>query len=143
MILVDTNLLVYAHVTDFPQHEAAREWLDERLRTVPRVALPWPALLGFLRITTNPRIFERPEPVEEAWAQVAAWLGAPSAWTPAPTARHAEVLGELIRKARPSANLMPDAHLAALAIEHGLKLYSTDGDFARFPGLRWQNPLTE
>lgn len=143
MILVDANLLIYSHVADFPQHRAAREWLEGSLHGLPRVALPWPSLLGFVRITTNPRVFERPEPVEAAWAQVEAWLAAPCVWIPAPTERHAGVLGDLLRGGRVTANLVPDAHLAALAIEHGLTLCSTDGDFARFAGLRWVNPLLE
>lgn len=143
MILVDTNLLVYAHVADFPQHQAAREWLEQSLRGLARVALPWPSLLGFLRLVTNPRVFERPEPVESAWNQVEAWLAAPTVWIPHPTERHARVLGELLRGGWVTANLVPDAHLAALAIEHGLTLCSTDGDFARFTGLRWLNPLLE
>lgn len=89
---------------------------------------------------TNPRIFPSPAPVGTAFDQVRAWLGAAPAWIPQPTERHAEVLGELL-PATGGGNLVPDAHLAALAIEHGLVLCSTDGDFARFPGLRWQNPL--
>ncbi len=141
MILVDTNLLVYAHVADFPQHEAAHEWLDASLNSLPRVALPWPSLVGFVRITTNPRVFARPEPVESAWQQVEEWLRATPVWAPVPTDRHQEVLGRLVRETRPTANLIPDAHLAALAIEHGLTLCSTDGDFARFPGLTWRDPL--
>ncbi len=99
------------------------------------------SLLGFVRIVTNPRVFERPEPIAEAWRQVSAWLDAEVAWVPQPTQRHREVLGRLLAAAGVQANLVPDAHLAALAIEHGLLLCSSDGDFGRFPELRWQNPL--
>ena len=141
MILVDANLLVYAHVSSFPEHDTARTWLDARLSGPTQVGLPWPSLLGFLRLVTNPRVFRRPEPIEKAWAQVAAWLDADVAWIPHPTDRHRDVLGALLAESRVHANLIPDAHLAALAVEHGLVLCSTDGDFARFPGLRWQNPL--
>lgn len=141
MILVDANLLVYAHVNTFPQHEHARAWLDERLNGAAPVGLPWESLLAFLRLTTNPRIFERPEPVAGAWRQVRAWLGAESSWIPMPTERHEEVLGDLLAAPGVQANLVQDAHLAALAIEHGLILCTTDGDFARFPGLRSENPL--
>jgi uncharacterized protein len=141
LILVDANLLIYAHVSAFAQHQAARDWLDGQLNDVPRVGLPWVSLLGFLRIVTNPRMFERPEPVADAWAQVTAWLACDTAWVPEPTERHSEVLGSLIALAGVHGNLVPDAHLAALAIEHGVTLCSTDGDFARFPGLRWLNPL--
>ena len=141
MILVDANLLVYAHVRSFSQHERAREWLDDRLNGAAPVGLPWPSLLAFLRLTTNARIFEHPEPVADAWRQVDAWLESERAWIPLRTERHREILGELLPEPGVQANLVPDAHLAALAIEHGLILCSTDGDFARFPGLRWENPL--
>lgn len=124
-----------------PQHEAAREWLDGRLNGTAQVGLPWPSLLGFVRITTNPRVFERPLPLADAWQQVVEWLGCPPAWVPVPTDRHAGLLGSLLRETGGAASLVPDAHLAALAIEHGLTLCSTDGDFARFSGLRWENPL--
>jgi len=141
VILVDANLLIYAHVSTFSRHEAARAWLDGRLNGVAPVGLPWPSLLAFLRLTTNPRIFEHPLPVAEAWRQAEAWLQSERAWIPQPTERHREILGELLAEPGVQANLVPDAHLAALAIEHGLILCSTDGDFARFPGVRWENPL--
>ena len=141
MILVDANLLIYAHVSTFSRHEAARAWLDGRLNGVAPVGLPWPSLLAFLRLTTNPRVFERPESMPDAWRQALAWLAAERAWVPQPTERHREILGELLAASGVHANLVQDAHLAALAIEHGLILCSTDGDFARFPGLRWENPL--
>ncbi|MFL5267181.1 MAG: type II toxin-antitoxin system VapC family toxin [Stellaceae bacterium] len=141
MILVDANILIYARVRSFEQHQRAREWLDQQLNGVPRVGLPWASLLAFLRIVTNPRIFERPEPIAEAWDQVRAWLSCRNAWIPEPTERHAELLSTLFALPGVHANLVPDAHLAALAIEHGLALCSTDGDFGRFPDLRWLNPL--
>lgn len=141
MILLDANLLIYAHVTSFPEHSAARDWLDAQLSGSALVGFPWPRLLGFLRIVTNPRIFEQPEPISEAWGQVADWLACESAWIPQQGERHVEILADLLADPGVRANLVPDAHLAALAIEHGLMLHSTDGDFARFPGLRWSNPL--
>jgi toxin-antitoxin system PIN domain toxin len=141
MILVDANLLIYAHVSSFPQHVRARDWLDAQLSASAPVGLPWPSLLGFLRIVTNPRAFEQPESIAQAWGQVGAWLEADVVWVPQPTERHREVLGSLFSTAGIQANLVPDAHLAALAIEHGLLLCSTDGDFARFPEVRWQDPL--
>lgn len=141
MILVDANLLIYAHVSTFPQHAAAHAWLDVQLNGRGPVGLPWPSVLSFLRIVTNPRIFERPESTANAWRQAKAWLDADVTWIPAPTERHAEVLASLFDATGVQANLIPDAHLAALAIEHGLILHSTDGDFARFPDLRWHNPL--
>ena len=141
LILVDTNILVYAHVAQFAQHRPARNWLDKQLNGSARVGLPWQSLLGFLRIVTNRRIFPAPSSMADAWNQAGAWLASEPAWVPQPTERHAEMLGQLLALPGVRANLVHDADLAALAIEHGLILCSTDGDFARFPGLRWQNPL--
>jgi uncharacterized protein len=141
MILIDANLLVYARVRTTALHEPAREWLDAQLNGTSAVGLPWPSLLAFVRLVTNPRVFERPEAADAAWAQVEAWLDCEPVWIPLPTERHREVLGGLVRGQAVRGNLVPDAHLAALAIEHGLELCSTDGDFARFSGLRWRNPL--
>ena len=141
MILVDANLLLFARNADVPEHTAARRWLDERLSGTARVGLPWHSLLGFLRIATNPRAFATRLTMAEALDQLRSWLGAEPAWIPQPTERHIEVLAELLALPGVHSNLVPDAHLAALAIEHGLTLCSTDGDFARFPGLRWENPL--
>jgi uncharacterized protein len=141
VILIDANLLVYAHVVSFAQHQRAREWLDAQLSGSAPVGLPWASLLAFLRLVTNARVFERPEPIGDAWRQVLAWLDCETAWIPQPTERHAELLGELLAIAGVQANLVPDAHLAALAMEHGLMLCSADSDFARFPSLRWLNPL--
>jgi uncharacterized protein len=142
VILVDANLLVYAHVSDMKQHRAARTWLDRALNGTTRVGLPWPSLTAFLRIVTNPRIFPRPESMDSAWRQVAEWIGAGPAWIPLPTEAHADVLEGLVGKIGGRSDLVPDAHLAALALEHGLVLCSTDADFARFPDLRWENPLS-
>ncbi len=141
MILVDANLLIYAYEARTPGHAAARTWLDAQLNGAAPVGLPWPALLAYLRITTNPRIFPRAQTMQQAWKQVEAWLGAEPAWIPQPTPRHAEILGRLLTGVRTTRDLTSDAHLAALAIEHGLTLCSTDSDFARFAGLRWTNPL--
>lgn len=140
MILVDANLLIYARVRDFGEHEAAHAWLEDQLNFSPRVGLPWPSLLAFLRLTTNPRVFRDPLSTAQAWEQVTDWLALPAVWVPQPSERHAETLGRLMPAVH-RASLVPDAHLAALAIEHGLLLCSTDGDFARFPGLRWENPI--
>jgi uncharacterized protein len=141
VILVDTNLLVYAFISIMPQHSATREWLDEQLSGISRVGLPWASLLGFLRIVTNRRVFSNPAQMREAWAQVAGWLSRDTVWIPQPTERHADILGTLLMLPGVRANLVPDADLAALAIEHGLILCSNDSGFARFSGLRWQNPL--
>jgi toxin-antitoxin system PIN domain toxin len=141
VILVDVNILIYAHTAESPSHTRARDWLDGQLSGDTRVAIPWQSLLAFLRLMTNPRILARPEPMDEAWAQVRRWLDCPVVWTPQPGERHAEILEQLLKGSGATANLVPDAHLAALAIEHGLTVCSADADFARFDGVRWMNPL--
>ncbi len=141
MILVDANILVYSHVESFAQHDTAKDWLDEQINGATSVGMPWESLLAFLRLVTNARVFERPESMAQAWQQVRDWLACDSVWIPQPTERHVAVLNELLSQPGVHANLVPDAHLAALAIEHGLTLCSTDGDFARFSTLRWLNPL--
>jgi len=140
-ILVDANLLIYAYNSSATQHTVARAWLDNQLMGVAPVGLPWPSLLAFLRVMTHPRLLARPVATLDTWRQVSRWLNIPIAWIPQPTERHAEVLGQLLALPGVRGNLVHDAHLAALAIEHGLILCSTDGDFTRFPGRRWQNPL--
>lgn len=141
MILVDVNILVYAHINAAQQHAAAREWLDRQINGTSRVGLPWASLLGFLRLTTNPRVLERPLQMASAWEQVAAWLACETVWIPSPTERHADVLAKVLAQPGVHGNLVSDAHLATLAIEHGLTLCSADGDFARFANLKWINPL--
>jgi toxin-antitoxin system PIN domain toxin len=141
VILVDANLLVHAANRAAAEHETAREWLDSRLNGTARVGLPWPSLLAFVRIVSNPAILRAAVAPSEAWHQVREWLECEPAWIPLPGTRHPEVLGGLLEQRGISSRLVPDAHLAALAIEHGLTLCSTDGDFARFEGLKWDNPL--
>ena len=141
MILVDANLLIYAGVKDQAEHPAAEAWLRQQVSIGHRIGIPWQSLLAFMRITTNPRLFARPATIENALSMVDAWLRLPMVWVPQPTERHAQILGGLLREVNAQGNLITDAHLAALAIEHGLQLCSTDGDFARFDGLRWTNPL--
>jgi toxin-antitoxin system PIN domain toxin len=111
------------------------------LNGIPPVALPWASLLAFVRIKTNPRTFRLPASIAAAWRQVEDWLDCPRVWIPVPATNHRAVLGQLLRSGDAAANLVGDAHLAALAIEHGLTLCSADSDFARFPNLRWHNPL--
>lgn len=141
MILVDANLLIYASDRTSAQHARARTWLEDRFNEPGRVGLPWPSLLAFLRIVTNPRIYPRPLAPTDAWRRIEGWLALPGVWVPQPTDRHAEVLKQLVCGTGAAAALVPDAHLAALAIEHGLIVCSADADFARFPGVRWENPL--
>ncbi len=141
MILIDVNILVYATNSAASRHAAACEWLNQRLVDTTRVGLPWATLLGFLRLATGARIFPRPLTMANAWKQVSQWLECEPVWIPMPTERHVEVLGDLLAEPGVYGNLVPDAHLAALAIEHGLTLCSIDGDFARFRDLKWVNPL--
>ena len=141
MILIDANILIYAHVSSFTQHRLARDWLDQQFNAAAPVGLPCISLIAFLRLVTNPRVFEHPEPIADAWQIVRTWLAAETAWIPQPTERHADLLGQFLTLPGIHGNLVPDAHLAALAVEHGLTVCSTDGDFARFPGLRWLNPI--
>ena len=141
MILLDANVLLYAANRAAPEHEQARAWLDTHLNSTIRVGFPWPSILAFVRIATNPAIVRQPVSPREAWRQIQEWLARDVAWIPVPTPQHAEILGGFLALPAVTSRLVPDAHLAALAIEHGLTLCSTDGDFARFPGLKWQNPL--
>lgn len=141
MILVDANLLVYAVDRRAMQHERAAAWLEEQLNGEARVGLPWESLSAFMRIATHPRVMARPLTAAQAWEFVQEWIGAPVAWTPTPTDRHAEVLGALIQRHGVTGNLVQDAHLVAIALQHGLDVCSADTDFARFPEIRWTNPL--
>ena len=141
-MLVDANLLLYAVDEDSHRHEAASTWLVDALNGQRRVGLPWQTLGAFLRISTHPRAAAVPLTPDQAWAQVEAWLSSPAAWIPQPTDAHASVLGSLIRSYQLNANMITDAQLAALAIEHGLTVLSADTDFARFKEVRWENPLS-
>jgi toxin-antitoxin system PIN domain toxin len=142
-ILVDANLVLWAHHPAFSEHEQARAWWAETLSTVPLVGIPWPTALAFLRISTLPRAVERPIELARAWQVVQGWLARPNVRVPVPTDRHEQLLGELLLGARATGNHTSDAHLAALAIEWGLELCSADRDFARYPGLRWRDPLAD
>jgi uncharacterized protein len=142
-MLIDANLLLFAVHETSPHHTRARDWLNEQLLGEQRVGIPWLSSGAFMRIVTNPRIFERPLDPLEAWQRVEDWLAEDIVWTPAPTSRHAQVLGDLVKRYQPRGNLITDAQLAALAIEHGIELCSADTDFARFTEVRWNNPLAD
>ena len=141
MILLDANLLLYAANRAAPEHDRARAWLDDRLNGTVPLGLPWPSLLAFVRLATNPLVVRHPVAAAEAWRQVEEWLECEPAWTPLPGDGHRAIIGGFLRAPWMTSRLVPDAHLAALAIEHGLTLQSSDGDFARVPGLKWENPL--
>ena len=142
-MLVDANLLLYASNGAAPEHDSAAAWIEEQLNGPARVGLPWESLTAFLRLSTNPRVMARPLTAPAAWRFVEDWLEAPAAWIPVPTDNHARVLADLIAKYRPTGKQVPDAHLVALAIEHGLDVCSADTDFARFTEIRWRNPLAK
>ncbi len=140
-MLLDANLLLYAVHRGTPQHKRAADWLTEQLNGSKRVGLPWQSLAAFLRISTHPRAFQQPLAPATAWELITDWLAAPVAWIPQPGPEHARILGALVTTYEISGNLVPDAQLAALAIEHGVPVYSTDTDFARFRELHWIDPL--
>jgi len=142
LILVDANLLLYAYHPRAEQHEASRAWLEAILSGSEMVRFTWLTLWAFLRISTNSRIFERPLSALEAGTAVSSWLAQPSVGILDPGERHWEILLRLMREGQTAGPLVMDAVLASLAIEHGATLYTTDRDFARFPGLQWTNPLT-
>lgn len=144
MILIDVNILLYAVFEGSARNAAARKWLDTTLNeTAQTVALPWAVLAAFLRIATSPKAMTNPLTLDEALAQVGEWIALPNVVLAAPTARHFDEFARLLRDVQAAGNLVTDAHLAALAVEHGCRLASTDGDFARFHGLDWFNPLAD
>jgi toxin-antitoxin system PIN domain toxin len=141
MILPDVNLLFHAYNSESPVHAAARRWLETVLSGTRPVGLAWVSILGYIRIATHRQILTQPLPVATACAHARAWLAQPYVTLVDPGARHAEILFGLLESLGTAGNLTTDAHLAALSIEHQAELHSTDADFARFPGLRWVNPL--
>jgi len=141
LILVDANILLYAEDSLQSRHYQARAWWDGQLSGSGVVCLCWTVLSAFIRIGTNARIFEHPLSLEQALARVQSWLDQPCTRVVRPTERHWTVFKQVLTDGQAVANLVTDAHLAALAIEHGCELASTDSDFARFPKLKWRNPL--
>lgn len=142
MIVPDVNILIHAYDTDYRHHQAARTWWEEAVKGARPIGLPWAATLGFIRITTNRSILARPLPVRDALNIVRSWLEQPSVQVLVPGEGHGEIVFRLLEEIGIAGNLTTDAHLAALAIEYQAEIASTDTDFARFPGLRWFNPLS-
>ena len=142
MILIDANLLLYAYDPRATEHERSRQWLEQTLSGSELVRFTSVTLWAFLRIATNPRVFEHPLTVTEALEAVTSWLAQPIAAVVDPGERHWDVLRDVAREGQASGPMVMDAVLAAIAIEPGATLYTTDRDFARFPGLAWKNPLT-
>ncbi len=140
-MLVDANLLLYAIDSGSPFNERAAAWLEAVLNGDRRVGLPWQTIGAFLRISTHPRVTADPLSSPDAWGFVTDWLASGPVWIPPASERTAAVYGRLVVEMDITGNLVTDAQLAALAIEHGLVVCSADTDFARFPGLRWRHPL--
>lgn len=140
-MLVDANVLLYATDADSRFHEPARAWMEDALNGSRRVAIPWISLAAFLRIATNPRASRAPLQPAAAWSLVEDWLAADPVWTPAPGSGHVSILGRLVEDMELRGNLISDAVLVALCIEHGLDIVSADSDFARFTEVTWINPV--
>ncbi len=141
MVLPDVNILVYAHAENAPDHQRYRAWLEAMVSGDQTYGVADIVLSGFLRIVTNPRVFDPPSTIETALAFVDRGRHAPSCVVIAPAARHWEIFARLCRTSNARGNLVPDAYLAALAIESGSEWITMDGDYARFPGLRWRRPF--
>ena len=141
MILPDLNLLVYAYNSDAPGHRRAKAWWESCLSGTRPVGLPWAVILGYLRLTTSRRVLVDPFTAQEAIGHIRSWLERPQVQILQPGSRHLDLLDSLIQDAQAAGDLTTDVHLAALAIEHQAELNTNDGDFARFTGLRWSNPL--
>jgi uncharacterized protein len=139
----DLNLLMYAVDRTAPEHPSALRWWNETLSGSETVGLAWMVLLGFVRLTTNARVVRSPSTAGAALDYVDRWLAHPITTVIAPTGRHPQVLRDLLGGTGTAGNLVADAHLAALAIEHGAVLCSADRDFGRFRGLEWTNPLAD
>jgi uncharacterized protein len=140
MVIVDANVLLYAVDQASAQHDQSRSWLDAALAGTEAVGLAWIVLLAFIRLGTNPTVFANPMTPDDALKQVEAWLGAPAAVAVNPTPRHATLLRGLLHTSGTGGNLVTDAHLAALAVEHGADIVSYDRDFGRFAGVRHRLP---
>ena len=141
MILIDVNLLLYAYDADAPQHRAAKKWLEDLFASDELIGLPWVTIWGFIRLSTNPRVWPAPLSAQQAFSFVREWLAQPDVVPLDPGQKHLDVLEKLIVEGQASGSKVTDAVLAALAIENGATLASSDQDFRRFPGLRWLNPL--
>jgi toxin-antitoxin system PIN domain toxin len=141
VILIDANLLIYAINSDSPQHASARRWLERTLSGTATVGLPWVVILAFIRVTTRPGVMQRPLPSVDALSYVHSWLQQPCVEAVVPGEHHWSILRNLLEATGVAGNLTSDAHIAALALEHGACVCSTDHDFARFAGLMHVNPL--
>ena len=140
-MIVDANILLYAIDLSSPFHARATQWLEEAINSPRRVGLPWQTIGAFLRISTHPRLNATPLSIEQSWSFVDDWLAQETVWIPPATQNTARILSDLLTQTQVAAHLLPDAQLAAVAIEHGVPVVSNDSDFARFPMCAWINPL--
>lgn len=141
MIIADLNLLIHAYNSDFPRHGAAKQWWEDTLNSGQHIGLAWAVVLGFIRITTSRSVLARPLRITQAAGIARSWLSLESVRIVVPGEEHAKIVFSLLEEIGTAGNLTTDAHLAALALEYRAELATTDVDFARFPGLRWFNPL--
>ena len=142
MIVPDVNLLVYAYISGMPRHDAARRWWEGMINGAETVGLAWAVISGFTRLTTNPRLISPPMQPAQSIGLVREWLRYAHVSTISPGSDHLDYFQRNLDAAGAGADLVPDAHIAALAMEHGAEVHSNDSDFDRFPGLLWSNPLT-
>ena len=141
MILTDVNLLIYAHNEAAPLHELARRWWEDLIERQQPLGIAWAVAFGFVRLVTHPSVLVSPLAPLDAVARVRGWLAQPEIRIVEPGSRHLRIVEDLFRATGVGGSLTTDTHLAAIAIEHQAELHSNDADFARFPGLRWVNPL--
>ena len=142
-MIIDANVLLYAANASAPAHPVAKRWLQDALNGPTQVGLPWQSLTAFLRLSTSPRSYPKPLTPGQALTQIDAWLASPTAWIPTEGAQHLSIVTDLLVSHGITGPLVMDAKIAALAIEHGVEVVSTDGDFARFTEIRWRNPLAQ
>lgn len=143
MIIPDVNLLVYAYTPAMPHHRRASAWWRAEVERGTPIGVPWMALCGFIRLTTNRRLFDRPLTLPQACDVAQSWFDFANVAPLDPGPRHFELFTSIARDVHAGSDLVTDIHLAAIAIEYGFELYSNDRDFGRFPELRWRNPLAE
>lgn len=142
MKVVDLNVLIYATDSTSANHAVARTWLDHAMSSTETIGIPTQVAVGFVRLTTSARVMTDPLDVTTSVSILNGWLRRPNVTTPAPTARHYDLIGDLLEPLGTAGNLVTDAHLAALSIEHGAELCSFDHDFGRFSGVLWEKPGT-
>lgn len=142
-MLLDANVLLYSVDQQSVHHDRCAAWVETAFNGPRRIALPWQTIGAFVRIATHPRLFARPLAPADAWSLVEQWMAAPVSWVPPTSERTVSIFGELTTRMQLQGNLVTDGQLVALALEHGLAVVSVDSDFARFPEVRWLNPLVD